>query len=32
MYRVEGGDILASDLPGLGLDDIPEALAEYRRA
>lgn len=30
MYRVENGDIVASDLPGLGLDVIPEALAEFR--
>jgi len=31
MYKVENGEILASDLPGLGLDIIPEALAEFRR-
>ena len=30
MYRFESGDLIASDLPGLGLDVIPEALAEYR--
>ncbi len=30
MYRVENGEIIASDLPGIGLDVIPEALAEYR--
>ncbi|HEU0121615.1 MAG TPA: mandelate racemase/muconate lactonizing enzyme family protein [Bryobacteraceae bacterium] len=30
MYRVENGDIVASDLPGLGLDVIPEALTEFR--
>ena len=30
MYRVVDGEIVASDLPGIGLDVIPEALAEYR--
>ena len=30
MYRIENGEIIASELPGLGLDVIPEALAEYR--
>ncbi len=30
MYRIEDGDLVASDLPGLGLDIVPEALAEYR--
>ena len=30
MYKIENGEIIASDLPGLGLDVIPEALAEYR--
>jgi D-galactarolactone cycloisomerase len=30
MYRVVDGEIIASDLPGIGLDVIPEALAEYR--
>ena len=30
MYRFENGELIASDLPGLGLDVIPEALAEYR--
>ena len=30
MYRFENGELVASDLPGLGLDVIPEALAEYR--
>jgi L-alanine-DL-glutamate epimerase-like enolase superfamily enzyme len=30
MYRIENGEIIASDLPGLGLDIIPEALQEYR--
>jgi L-alanine-DL-glutamate epimerase-like enolase superfamily enzyme len=30
MYKVEDGEIIASDLPGLGLDVIPEALAEFR--
>ena len=30
MYRIENGEIIASDLPGLGLGLIPEALAEYR--
>ena len=30
MYRFENGEIIASDLPGLGLDVIPEALQEYR--
>jgi D-galactarolactone cycloisomerase len=32
MYRVEDGIIIASDLPGLGLDVIEEALREYRRS
>ena len=32
MYRIENGEIIASDLPGLGLDIIPEALQEYRIA
>jgi L-alanine-DL-glutamate epimerase-like enolase superfamily enzyme len=30
MYRVENGDIFAPELPGIGLDVIPEALREYR--
>lgn len=30
MYKVENGEIHAPDLPGLGLDVIPEALKEYR--
>lgn len=30
MYRIENGDILAPELPGIGLDVIPEALREYR--
>ena len=30
MYKIENGEIIASDLPGLGLDVIPEALAEFR--
>lgn len=30
MYRIENGELIASDLPGLGLDIVPEALAEYR--
>jgi D-galactarolactone cycloisomerase len=31
VFRVENGDIVASELPGIGLDVIPEALAEYRQ-
>jgi L-alanine-DL-glutamate epimerase-like enolase superfamily enzyme len=30
MYRIEDGHLVASDLPGLGLDVIDEALREYR--
>lgn len=30
MYRIENGEIEASNLPGLGLDVIPEALEEFR--
>jgi D-galactarolactone cycloisomerase len=30
MYRIDNGEIIASDLPGLGLDVIPEALREYQ--
>lgn len=32
MYRIEDGHLVASDLPGLGLDVIEEALKEYRVA
>jgi len=30
LYRIENGEIVASELPGLGLDVIPEALREFR--
>ena len=30
MYRIEKGEIVAAELPGLGLDVIPEALQEFR--
>ncbi|MBK5292052.1 MAG: mandelate racemase/muconate lactonizing enzyme family protein [Acidobacteriia bacterium] len=30
MYRIENGEILASDFPGIGLDINPDALAEFR--
>ncbi len=30
MYRIENGEILASDFPGIGLDVNPAALAEFR--
>jgi L-alanine-DL-glutamate epimerase-like enolase superfamily enzyme len=30
MFRIENGDLVASDLPGLGLDVNPAALAEFR--
>lgn len=30
MYRVENGELVASDFPGIGLDVNPDALKEYR--
>jgi L-alanine-DL-glutamate epimerase-like enolase superfamily enzyme len=32
MYKIENGRIIASDLPGLGLDVMEEALREYRQS
>ncbi|MBS1823842.1 MAG: mandelate racemase/muconate lactonizing enzyme family protein [Acidobacteria bacterium] len=32
MYKIENGQIIASDIPGIGLDVIEEALKEYRQA
>jgi D-galactarolactone cycloisomerase len=31
LYRIENGEILASDHPGIGLDVNPDALAEFRQ-
>ena len=32
LFTIDKGEIVASDLPGIGLDVIPEALREYRTA
>ena len=31
MYRVENGEIMAAELPGIGLDVNVDALREFRR-